>query len=409
MGGTLDSNAYRVPNSSFSTGTLSGTTTFTLFANGNGTSTNRTVTVYVSGGPYTYAYQCSDGIDNDGNGLADYSSDPGCSSPYDNDESGAYGSSSISVISTIATNVSSSTARLNGIVQNAQAGFAAYFEYGTTPSLGQSSVFQNLAPVTSINVYDTIAVQPNTTYYYRAATEIGTTIVRGSIVSFKTPAAGAIPVSYIGGNTSNQGTDSASGSTAGQSSTPAKPSAVTVTVTNKSDKVLIGDTVENTITYANGTGKTLGSAVLTIILPEGFAIKQSTQGTVLNPTTISVQLGSIAPGASGSIFVEDTVGPNTPRNETLVTNATLAYILPSGVRDSAVGYVINHASAENVLAGFALGSGFFPSTIFGWLITVIIILTIILIARRISKAKRAEHAHAGHGGHGADGKAADHH
>ncbi|MGH2950738.1 MAG: hypothetical protein ACRDKX_01685 [Solirubrobacterales bacterium] len=29
---------------------------------------------------------CSDGIDNDGNGLIDFPADPGCSSPEDNDE-----------------------------------------------------------------------------------------------------------------------------------------------------------------------------------------------------------------------------------------------------------------------------------------------------------------------------------
>jgi len=29
---------------------------------------------------------CSDGIDNDGNGLIDYPGDPGCSGPEDNDE-----------------------------------------------------------------------------------------------------------------------------------------------------------------------------------------------------------------------------------------------------------------------------------------------------------------------------------
>ena len=34
----------------------------------------------------TPTYQCSDGIDNDGDGLIDYPADPGCASPTDNDE-----------------------------------------------------------------------------------------------------------------------------------------------------------------------------------------------------------------------------------------------------------------------------------------------------------------------------------
>jgi hypothetical protein len=37
-------------------------------------------------GSCVFQTQCSDGIDNDGNGLTDYPDDPGCSSPNDNDE-----------------------------------------------------------------------------------------------------------------------------------------------------------------------------------------------------------------------------------------------------------------------------------------------------------------------------------
>jgi hypothetical protein len=38
----------------------------------------------ISGTPLSY--QCSDGLDNDGDGLTDYPDDPGCSSASDNDE-----------------------------------------------------------------------------------------------------------------------------------------------------------------------------------------------------------------------------------------------------------------------------------------------------------------------------------
>jgi len=64
----------------------------------------------------------------------------------------------------------------------------------------------------------------------------------------------------------------------------------------------------------------------------------------------------------------------------------------------AVGGILTHIQilCRRNLAGFALGAGFFPTTIFGWLITIIIILLIIILARRISKAKHADHG-SGHG------------
>ncbi|MBY0328771.1 DUF11 domain-containing protein [Patescibacteria group bacterium] len=43
--------------------------------------------------PPTQNYQCNDGIDNDGDRLVDYPSDPGCSSPTDNNESNSTGPS----------------------------------------------------------------------------------------------------------------------------------------------------------------------------------------------------------------------------------------------------------------------------------------------------------------------------
>ena len=83
------------------------------------------------------------------------------------------------------------------------------------------------------------------------------------------------------------------------------------------------------------------------------------------------------------------VGSSVSLTNTLVTNGALSFTYSNGVSDSAVGYVLNHASGGvSSLGGFALGSGFFPTTVIGWLVTILIILAVILTIRRISKAKK---------------------
>ncbi|MEI8130304.1 MAG: hypothetical protein WCG55_02245 [bacterium] len=407
-GGTFMSYSYMPSNGTVTTGPLTGTTTYTLYADGSNSSTNRTTTVYVNGGAYPYTYQCSDGIDNDGNGLTDYPADPGCTSPYDNDESGAYGTNSnraLVAITTPASNVGATSARLNGAVANATSSYVSFFEYGTDYLiLDRATTLQTYGPFAN-TISDTIVTTPGTLYYYRIVARIGNSVYRGEVHSFNSltsdtttyptgSSASSTSINQSGSNSSSQSSSSSSSST--QVGTA---NAITLTITNKGDAINIGDVLENTITYTNNTTKTLKKATITVSLPQGFIIKQTTEGNITNPTTLTDSIASIAPGQTGSIFLEATVGANTQINTTLVTNGTLAYTLPNGTSDSVVGYVINHASVQNVFAGFALGSGFFPTTIFGWLITVIIILTLILIARRIAKSKHT-HGHGGHGGHG---------
>ena len=266
-GGIFMSYSFMPSNGSASTGPLAGTTTYTLYAQGSNSSTSATTTVYVNGGAYPYTYQCSDGIDNDGNGLTDYPADPGCTSPYDSDESGAYGTNTnraLVAITTPASNVGATSARLNGAVANATSSYVSFFEYGTDYLiLDRATTLQTYGPFAN-SISDTIVTTPGTLYYYRVVARIGNSVVyRGEIHSFNSLATDTTtyPTGSSSSNSSTNKSESNSGSQSSSSSSSntqvGTANAITLTIANKGDAINIGDVLENTITYTNNTTKTL--------------------------------------------------------------------------------------------------------------------------------------------------------
>ena len=334
---------YSLPaNGSVATNPLYGTSTFNITANGNVSTNGAPVTVYVTGGPYPY----------DSSGQA----------------------TGTNVITSVATNVGAYSVRLNGVFVGTLDPTTAWFEYGTDTSVTATTNPQDFAAGVTRAYYDTIITNPKTTYYYRAVTKVDGVISKGSIMSVITKDAGDTTI-YA------QTTSNAS------STTVAPAAGVTLSITNKGDKVYVGDTVDFTIAYANGTDKKLSNVGINITLPQGFTLIQSTKGQTISPTMVSVNVGTLAPGQSDTIFLQAKVNSNVSLTNTLVTNGTMSFTYPNGSNDSTVGYVLNHAGGVAALGGFTLGAGFFPTTILGWIITILIILAVILTIRRITKAK----------------------
>ncbi|MES2416282.1 MAG: hypothetical protein V4504_01115 [Patescibacteria group bacterium] len=83
------------------------------------------------------------------------------------------------------TDVGTRSVKLNGAVVLYNP-MVAYFEYGTTTSLGSMTEPQTL----SLNVFgfnSVLEIEPGTTYYYRATIESRSTTIHGGIKSFSTP------------------------------------------------------------------------------------------------------------------------------------------------------------------------------------------------------------------------------
>jgi hypothetical protein len=89
------------------------------------------------------------------------------------------------VVTSPASQVTGTTAILNGMINGNSPAISVYFEYGTTPTLGKTtqSVTQSLVStfVTKIS-----GLSSGTTYFYRADAKISGIVLSGQIVSFTT-------------------------------------------------------------------------------------------------------------------------------------------------------------------------------------------------------------------------------
>lgn len=349
----INGGSYLSASGSNPTGSLYYTTSYSIYGYGsNGNSVGPTITVYVSGNNQPY---------------------------YPQQQTTTY--TNASVVTSVATNIGSKSARLNGIIVSTTP-ISSYFEYGTNPNSLNFTTEAQMVSGNVMNYYSNIFTNPLTTYYYRAVANINGNLVKGSVVSFDTASVNSSNVNLFSTTTTKSGTGSSS------------VSGIELLIKNKSDKIAIGETIEYTIEYKNNSGSTLRNTTLSVLFPQGFTLKQSSQGRMISPNTMEIDIGTLANGSNGSVYAEVIASQGTPINQTLLTTGTLNYTLSNGTRDSTVGYILNHASGMNALGGFALGSGFFPTTLFGWFLTIIVIFAIILAARRVSR---------GSGGHGHGG------
>lgn len=94
-----------------------------------------------------------------------------------------------------ASNISQTSATLNGQVNPNDANTSYWFEYGTTQSLGQTTGMQNAGAGSSwVNASAQISgLSENTTYYFRVAAQNSYGTTRGSILSFTTNSGGVTP------------------------------------------------------------------------------------------------------------------------------------------------------------------------------------------------------------------------
>ena len=385
----IDGVTYPVDGSG-SFGPLYSSRSYEIRASGNGQV--RTQTAYVSVNQINQTYQCSDGLDNDGDGLRDYPTDPGCSSYNDDSE---YNQVIISntapqAITTNASSIGQTTARLNGLaVPNSTYTTSSWFEWGTSGSLGNRTSTQNVVNNSSTYVSDTVSgLTPGPVYYYRTVVQNSNGTAYGEIVRFQTQKGTVIinnpPVKVVTKVITQRDVVVANSA----------PSLLELRVENVYDRMCVGGEMDYTVSYRNISGQTLQNAVLRITHPKELTFINSSRGEYeAVDRTVTIALGDIPAGGSGTVQVRARVNTSAVVGNLAVTTATVVYTNTiSRAQEDAIAYslvtVTNDCPTTNNLGASAFGIGsFFPTTLLGWLILILVILALIVLGRQFYKKR----------------------
>ncbi len=333
-------------------------------------------------------YQCNDGIDNDGDGRVDYPNDPGCTSYNDDSEyNQVINNTAPQAITTVATPAQTS-ARLNGIaVPNTTYPTTAWFEWGTNASLGSRTNTQSVTTNNSTPIADSVYnLVPGGVYYYRTVVQNQNGTAYGSTERFQTQKNTVIinnPPKVITKVVTRDVIVAKSAA-----------SLLELRVENVYDKMCIGGEMDYTVTYHNISGQTLQNAVLRIAHPKELTFINSSRGDYeVVDRTVTIALGDIPAGGQGTVQVRARVNTTAVIGNLAVTTATVVYTNTiTRAQEDAIAYslvtVSNDCPTANVLGANAFGIGsFFPHTLVGWLLLILVILALIVLGRQISKKK----------------------
>jgi Domain of unknown function DUF11 len=272
-------------------------------------------------------------------------------------------------VTTVATNVTSTSATLNGLITNPNGGVVnSYFEYGPTVNLGSVT-----PSVTTNGAYSQVigGLSEDTIYFFRSVANCSNGLSYGKMEILNTEKAAG-----TGGGAT---TVIRQGTTVVGTSSP-----IILKIENRYQAIGVGDIIDYTVTYKNIGTSTLTHPVLQVVVPKGIVLTNSSNGTYSRDTnTLTIPLNDLFPGAEGAVYIQGHVESITEGNAQIVTTAILVYTNPSGAQENAIAYVLNvPRTSNNNLGASAFFSGFGGFGLIWWLLIIIIILLIILIARQ---------------------------
>ncbi len=303
---------------------------------------------------------------------------------YYNDNTCPSGSCLPTAITSIATNIGTSGARLSGVglVTN-NISTTGYFEWGTTQSFGNATTVRNIGSSQSNPFYESLSnLRSNTTYYFRAVVTNQYGNSRGDIMSFRTIASNNGGIIYrnttVVTNTSNTTGD-------------LKPSPIFLDINRNNETIIKGSVIEYVVNYKNVSSKDVRDVVLQISIPKELSFVETSRGYLsTDNNTIVANIGNLNSKEEGSVRFTVLVTADAETNKIIVITANLAYTVTS---DNTQGEVfaytkntIGNGTPSQIQQGalaFLSGDGFLPSTLIGWLLLLLVITLIVLAVRKM--------------------------
>lgn len=300
-----------------------------------------------------------------------------------------------SVSTSAATSITSSSCRLNSIVNISSSNLTSgYFKYGTSSSNLNFTTIKDTVGTNSGNYQfaDTLTgLKPSTTYYYKAVvtnsygTKEGETrscTTRSNTVVVNEPSAPVTrtvvrPITTVVVPEERIIANSA-------------PSLLFLRIDDRREDLTCNDVVDYQVVYKNISNVVLEKAILEVNLPAGLVYVKSSAGGTFSPATntVTFNIGTILPNQEDAKFIQADVNCKIVDSQMLVADASIVYTnTQTTAQEEAVAYDLdrffNGVAVNNTnLTGAAIfGIGFFPDSLIGWLILILVILGLIYLVR----------------------------
>ena len=231
----------------------------------------------------------------------------------------------------------------------------AWFEYGTSQSLGSRTDIQAMGQGTYASDFTFVlsGLRANTTYYYRGVAQNGYGTTYGNILSFTTQGVRIVP-SVV--ETTQPRVIIQRVATVLDSAT----AQVTLDPSVDNTNPQAGKDLVYTVQYRNETNRAITNATLKVTLPDEVTYKQSTLAPVnTNDNVITFRIGNVAAGSQGSIGITVKIDNTVTSGSALAFGSTLNYSDARNQFQSASAYltiVVNSGASGLASLASVIGS-----------------------------------------------------
>jgi len=280
-------------------------------------------------------------------------------------------------VTTLATNISSTSAQLNSLIFTSNVNTNAWFEWGPTASLGNrtnsASVGSMNSAVYSDSVFNLI---PGVRYYYRSVAQNSGGTSYGAVMTVLT-GGGTITT------TTNTNTSNIVQRTVFVNNGVGVQSLVMLTIDGGSEFITPSEQRNYHVEWRNTSDQTLRDVVLRVMFPKSMTFDDSTDGGFsTEDNTLVFNIKTLSPREEGEMFLSAHANNPISEQELIVVTANMVYTNSSDVQNDALAYATHRVGKfGNTLGANVFWAGFFPDSFLGWLFLILLILLLILLAK----------------------------
>ena len=271
----------------------------------------------------------------------------------------SYSYSQPSIITQSASPVYQNSALVNGSVNPNSGLTSAWFQWGTTTNLNNTTTIQPVGAGTSYLNYSAAltGLSANTIYCFRAVASNPSDTVYGSILSFTTSQASTPTVIYQSTKPQVIYTQSPT------KTIISSPSLVLLISNTDKDTIGAGEEINYVVVYKNISQQKLSNAVLKVTIPvETVFLGSNPRGASIEGNNITYQVEDLGINEEGTINIRIKVKNSVRTNDTLIFATVLEYLDKDDNFHSN-----NHFLAVVVINGRSLMAALISVAGFNWL------------------------------------------